>query len=102
MAEQDPIGPALLSTAAHPAVAPVLARVTEARIGLIVALFEKLGFTPSQARHRALLAYSTYLGHAQLAHSTPQLLPHTKDARRRYLDHALRTLTALPPTMMPS
>ena len=27
------------------------------------------------ARNRALLAYTSYLGHAQLAHSTPMLLP---------------------------
>ena len=96
MAEQDPVGPALLSTAGHPAVAPVLARVTRARIGVIVALFEKLGFPPDEARSRALLAYSAYLGHAQLAHSTPELLPRTKDERRTYLDHALRVLAAQP------
>src|SRR5439155_15240273 len=75
MAEQDPVGLALLSTAGHPAVAPVLARVTRARIGVIVALFDRLGFPPEEARSRALLAYSAYLGHAQLAHSTPDLLP---------------------------
>src|SRR5712691_850351 len=100
MAEQDPIGPALLSTARHPAVAPVLDRVTRARIGVIVALFEKLGFPPAEARSRALLAYSAYLGHAQIAHSTAELLPRTRDERRAYLDHAIRTLTA-PPTADP-
>lgn len=93
MAEQDPIGLALLATATHPAVAPVLARVTGARIGVIAALFEKLGFPPNEAQSRALLAYSAYLGHSQLAHSTPQLLPRTKTERHAYLDHVLRTLT---------
>ena len=63
---------------------------------MIVALFEKLGFPPDEARSRALLAYSAYLGHAQLAHSTPELLPRTKDERRAYLDHALRVLAAQP------
>ena len=29
------------------------------------------GFPPAEARRRALLAYSAYLGHGQLAHSTP-------------------------------
>ena len=96
MAEQDPVGPALLATAGHPAVAPVLARVTRARIGVIVALFEKLGFPPGEARSRALLAYSAYLGHAQIAHSTPELLPRSRDERRGYLDHALRALAAQP------
>lgn len=96
MAEQDPVGPALLATAGHPAVGPVLARVTRARTGVIAALFGKLGFPPEQARYRALLAYSAYLGHAQLARSTPELLPHTRAGRRAYLDHALRALAAPP------
>ena len=96
-AELDPIGPALLATAAHPAVAPVLARVTRERIAVIAGLFGKLGFGPDQARQRALLAYSAYLGHAQLAHSTPDLLPQTADERRAYLDHAVRTLATPPP-----
>ncbi len=96
MAEQDQIGPALLSTARHPAVAPVLARVTRTRIEAIAALFGKLGFPPPEAQSRALFAYSAYLGHAQLAHSTPELLPRTRDTRRAYLDHALRALTSPP------
>jgi hypothetical protein len=52
-----------------------------------------MGFTPAAARQRALLAYSAYLGHAQLAHSTPQLLPASPAARRAYLNHAVSTLT---------
>jgi len=95
-AERDPIGPALLATAGHPAVAPVLARVTATRVGAITAIFARLGFTRAQARDRALLAYSAYLGHAQLAHSTPDLLPADRAGRRRYLDHVVRMLTARP------
>jgi AcrR family transcriptional regulator len=96
MAEEDPVGPALLSTARHPDVAPVLGRVTRARMAVIVGLFEKLGFPPAEARSRALLAYSAYLGHAQIAHSTAELLPRTRDERRAYLDHAIRALTCRP------
>jgi AcrR family transcriptional regulator len=96
MAEQDRVGPALLASARHPAVAPVLARVTRTRVDGITALFTALGFPPGQARARALLAYSAYLGHAQLAHSTPDLLPRTRAGRRDYLDHALRALTSDP------
>ncbi|MBX6357238.1 MAG: TetR/AcrR family transcriptional regulator [Micromonosporaceae bacterium] len=92
-AERDPIGLALLSNADHPAVARALAQVTEQRIDFIARLFVKMGFTPASARQRALLAYSAYLGHAQLAHSTPQLLPASPAARRAYLDHAVSTLT---------
>jgi AcrR family transcriptional regulator len=97
MAERDRIGLALLATADHPAVAPVLARVTERRIGFIAGLFVQLGFTPAAARRRALLTYSAYLGQAQLAHATPQVLPRGRAAQRAYLDHALDALTAPPP-----
>ena len=91
-AEQDRVGPALLASAAHPAVAPALERVTAARLNLITMVFRRLGFPPAQARRRALLAYSAYLGHGQLAHSTPGVLPSTKAGRRAYLDDAIRAL----------
>jgi AcrR family transcriptional regulator len=92
-AEHDRVGPALLASAAHPAVAPALERVTAARLSLIAALLRRLGFAPAESRRRALLAYSAYLGHGQIAHSTPGVLPATKGARRAYLDDAIRALT---------
>jgi AcrR family transcriptional regulator len=92
-AEQDRVGPALLASAAHPAVAPALERVTAARLDLITLVFRRLGFAQAQARRRALLAYSAYLGHGQLAHSTPGVLPATRAGRRAYLDDAIRALT---------
>ncbi|WP_199521376.1 TetR/AcrR family transcriptional regulator [Jiangella anatolica] len=94
IAERDAVGPALLATAADERVAAALDRVTRARIGLIVALFEDAGFAPAAAHRRALLAYSAYLGHAELAHSTPQVLPQASEERRAYLDDVLRALTA--------
>jgi AcrR family transcriptional regulator len=94
IAERDPVGLALLAHASHPVVGPALERVTRARIDGTVRLFARLGFRPAQARRRALLAYSASLGHAQLAHSTPAVLPATKAARRAYLDHVLRALIA--------
>ena len=92
-AEEDRVGPALLANASHPAVAPALERVTAARLNLIVTVLRRLGFPPAEARRRALLAYSAYLGHGQLAHSTPGVLPATKGGRRAYLDDAIRALT---------
>jgi AcrR family transcriptional regulator len=92
-AEQDRVGPALLASAAHPAVAPALERVTAARLGLIATVLQGLGFPPAEARQRALLAYSAYLGHGQLAHSTPGVLPATKAGRRAYLNDTIRALT---------
>jgi len=92
-AEQDRVGPALLASAAHPAVAPALERVTTARLNLIATVFRRLGFSRASARRRALLAYSAYLGHGQLAHSTPGVLPATTAGRRAYLDDAIYALT---------
>jgi AcrR family transcriptional regulator len=66
---------ALQANATHPLVAPVLTRVTERRLGYLTALFTELGMSPARARDRGVLAYSAFLGHAQLAHSTPELLP---------------------------
>jgi AcrR family transcriptional regulator len=92
-AEQDRAGPALLASAAHPAVAPALERVTAARLNLIATVFRRLGFPQAEARRRALLAYSAYLGHGQLAHSTPTVLPSTRTGRRAYLNDAIHALT---------
>jgi AcrR family transcriptional regulator len=96
IAERDPVGLALLSAASHPVVGPALERVTRARIDGTMRLFGRLGFRPAEARRRALLAYSAYLGHAQLTHSTPGVLPATTASRREYLDHVIRALTAPP------
>jgi AcrR family transcriptional regulator len=92
-AEQDRVGPALLASAAHPSVAPALERITTARLNLIATVLKRLGFPPSQARRRALLAYGAYLGHGQLAHSIPAALPATAAGRRAYLNDAIRALT---------
>jgi hypothetical protein len=79
---------ALQATAAHPLVAPVLARVTRRRMGYLTAQFAALGFLPDEARRRSQLAYTSYLGLAQLAHATPQ----EADLSPAYLDTMLRTL----------
>ena len=85
--------PVLLGALDHPAVAPALERVTTTRLNLIATVFRRLGFRPAEARRRALLAYSAYLGHGQLAHSTPGVLPATRGGRRAYLDDAIHALT---------
>jgi AcrR family transcriptional regulator len=92
-AEQDRVGLALLASATHPAVAPALEQVTATRLGLIATVLRRLGFPAPDARRRALLAYSAYLGHGQLAHSTPRVLPATKAGRRAYLNDAVHALT---------
>jgi AcrR family transcriptional regulator len=96
LAARDRIELALLATADHPTVRPVLDRVTRRRIDFAAELFQRLGFPRADANRRALLAYSTYLGYTQLVHATPQLLPQTQSARRVYLNDVLAALTSPP------
>jgi AcrR family transcriptional regulator len=96
LAGSNRIEVALLATADHPLVAPVLERVTRRRMDYCAGLFAQLGLGPAESRRRALLAYSAYLGHAQLAHSTPDVLPRSRAAKRSYLDHVLEALTPSP------
>jgi AcrR family transcriptional regulator len=84
---------ALQPTADHPLVAPVLARVTARRLGYLTELFGALGFAPVEARQRSLLAYTAYLGHAQLVHATPEAAP-AGEALPAYVDMVIAILTA--------
>jgi AcrR family transcriptional regulator len=80
---------ALLTAAEDPMVAAAVRRVTERRLDYVAKLFRELGLTAAQARNRAALAYSIYLGHAQLVRSTPG----TVDALpKSYLDEAMGML----------
>jgi len=65
---------ALLAAKDDPAVAPVLRRVTDRRIAYLEELFRALGFPAGTARRRAVLAYSVYLGQAQLLTAAPHVL----------------------------
>lgn len=85
---------AMLATADHPHVAPVLARVTERRVAYTAELFEALGLAADDARFRALLAVSAYLGHSQLAHAAPGVVPGTAEERRRYVDRIVELVAA--------
>ncbi|MET9950793.1 TetR/AcrR family transcriptional regulator [Streptomyces sp. NPDC006339] len=74
-AAEDPLEVRLLAAVDHPEVAAALARVTERRVGYLAHLFELLGFPPPEARRRGFLAYTSYVGHAQLAHAVPGSVP---------------------------
>jgi len=70
---------ALQPTATHSLVAPVLARVTRRRLDYLTDVFTGLGFDLGTARERSVLAYTAYLGHAQLtaiSDAAPTALPH--------------------------
>jgi AcrR family transcriptional regulator len=89
----DRVELALQPTAGHPLVAPVLNRVTRRRLDYVTGLFTALGFSAEQARHRSLLAYTAYLGHAQLAHATPDATPRGPELPG-YVDAVIATLTS--------
>ncbi len=82
---------ALQASASHALVAPILERVTKRRLALLTRLFTELGMPQAQARDRGLLAYTAFLGHAQLAHATPGLLP----KGRAYVAHVEQVVEAL-------
>lgn len=65
---------ALQAGADNEVIAPVLRRVTERRLGYLTELFEQLGFDPGHARKRALIAFSLYLGQAQMFATLPGLV----------------------------
>ena len=85
---------ALQASASQPLVDQTLQRVTRRRLDLLTKLFAELGLTPARARHRALLAYTAYLGHAQIAHATPELLPQGR-ALTTHVDQVIETLVTL-------
>lgn len=90
-ASADPLEVSLLATASHPKVEAALRRVTERRVAYVADLFAGLGFPAAEARRRGLLAYTVYLGHAQLGHAAPSVLP-GEDEFGAYLDEALDVL----------
>jgi len=81
---------ALQPSAAHPLVAPVLARVTRRRLDYLTDVFAGLGFTADTARERSVLAYTAYLGHAQLS-GIPDAAP---TALHRYVESVVAVLIA--------
>lgn len=84
---------ALLAAADDPVVAPVVARVSERRIGYLVELYRGLGLGLAESRRRAVVAYSVYLGHAQLARSAPDAVPRGRATLRAYIDELTDLLT---------
>ncbi|WP_447003647.1 TetR/AcrR family transcriptional regulator [Saccharothrix isguenensis] len=87
--EDSAVELALLAAKEDPVVAPVLRRVTDRRIGYLEELFGELGFPADQSHQRAVLAYSVYLGQAQLLSSAPDLVKE----RRALLDETLAVMT---------
>ena len=53
---------ALLASATHPLVKPIVKRVTERRLRYFTETYVQLGFPKPQARRRALMLYLSYIG----------------------------------------
>ena len=85
---------ALQASAAHPLVAPLLHRVTKRRLAALTRLYAELGLSKARARDHGLLAYTAFLGHAQLAHATPELLPQGR-AFTAHVDQVVEALANL-------
>lgn len=71
----DRIEMGLLAAAEHPWVEPVLRRATERRVDYVAEQYRALGCARSEARQRAVLAVSVYLGHVQLGRTAPSAIP---------------------------
>ncbi|MFW6597966.1 TetR/AcrR family transcriptional regulator [Propionibacteriaceae bacterium Y2011] len=88
----DRIELALLASADDPRVAPAMQRTTERRIAYVTTLYEEMGLESGEARARAVIAVSVYLGHLQLRYGSA-VLP-SGAAGRRHLDLVARVLIA--------
>lgn len=84
----------LLSHAGDPPVRDALNRVTAKRIRYVAALLREGGLPARTARRRAVFAYSAFLGHLHLRHSTPALLRSSVGSVSRYADEVITALLA--------
>lgn len=81
----------LLKALDHPAVAPVIGRVSQRRFEYLAASFRQAGLSRTDAQHRARLAYAAYVGFLQLGLQLRQpRLPH--DEFEAYVEHVMATL----------
>ncbi|TYP87983.1 TetR family transcriptional regulator [Blastococcus xanthinilyticus] len=83
----------LAAAAGHPAVEEVLERVTRRRIDYLAEELVAAGLGEGEARHRAVLAYTSYLGYSTLVRSTPGALPRGEQAAA-FVDSMMRLLTS--------
>lgn len=85
----------LIKAMDHPAVQPVIARVSERRLEYLTASFRQAGLARSDARHRAQLLYAAYVGFLQLNLQLHQTrMQH--DEFEAYVEHMAATLIPSP------
>jgi AcrR family transcriptional regulator len=82
---------ALLKALDHPAVKPVIERVSQQRLDYLTASFRQAGLGREDALHRARLTYAAYVGFLQLNLQLQQArMP--QEEFEAYVDHLTRTL----------
>ncbi|GGD43475.1 transcriptional regulator, TetR family [Pseudoxanthomonas indica] len=81
----------LLKALDHPAVQPVIDRVSQRRLEYLVASFRQAGLVRQDAIHRARLTYAAYVGFLQLSLQLQQPRM-THDEFEAYLEHVISTL----------
>lgn len=82
---------ALLRALDHPAVQPVMSRVSQKRIDFLTIAYRQLGLDRLAASYRARLAYAAYAGFLQL--SLQLGLPRLSHSEfDEYIDHTISTL----------
>ncbi|WP_374012179.1 TetR/AcrR family transcriptional regulator [Pseudoxanthomonas koreensis] len=79
----------LLKALEHPAVAPVVERVSQRRLDYLTASFRQAGLGRGESQHRARLTYAAYVGFLQLRPHQPKM---THEEFEEYLEHVINTL----------
>lgn len=81
----------LLKALDHPAVQPVIARLSQRRLDYLVASFRQAGLGRTESQHRARLTYAAYVGFLQLSLQLQQpRMSH--EEFEAYLEHVISTL----------
>jgi len=99
---------ALMSAPDHPSIRQTLYRVSVRRMGFVADAFIELGYSRARARHRALVAYSSYLGFFAVRGSNPAAIPAGPRSLQVFVEELLDMLTtpdgasAPPPPAPPS
>ncbi len=81
----------LLKAMDHPAVQPVIVRVSERRLDYLTASFRQAGLSRTDAQHRARLLYSAYVGFLQLNLQLHQMNMQHEEFEA-YVEHMMSTL----------
>ena len=84
----------LLKALDHPAVQPVIVRVSGRRLDYLTASFRQAGLSRTDAQHRARLLYAAYVGFLQLNLQLHQMRMQHEEFEA-YVEHMMATL--IPP-----